>query len=61
MAKATIFAQLNIRVEIEVEADTEEQAKEEFHMMPDYEIREAIAKSDYFDLDTFTFLNVEVN
>jgi hypothetical protein len=59
MTKHTLLIHVAVRFELEVEADGADEAIEEWHMMPDTDVREAIAKSDYFDIDTFEILNVE--
>lgn len=57
---ATVLVHLAVRVLIDVEATTEEEAQEQFYIMPDSDVKEAIAKSAYFDIDTCEILNTEV-
>jgi hypothetical protein len=59
MTKHTLLIHVAVRFELEVEAEGADEALEEWHIMPDAEVQEAIAKSGYFDIDTFEILNVE--
>lgn len=59
MAKHTLLIHVAVRFQLEVEAEGADEALEEWHIMPDADVQEAIAKSDYFDIDTFEILNVE--
>lgn len=58
MKQQQMFIEMTIRTEITVFTDGKEEAQEAFDIMPDFEIQEAIANSDYFDIKSYKVLDI---
>lgn len=58
MKQQQMFIEITIRTEITFLTDSKEEAQELFDIMPDSEVLDAIAKSDYFDIKDYKVLDI---
>lgn len=58
MKQQQMFVEMTIRTEITFLTDSEEEARELLDIMPDFDVQEAIGKSEYFDVQSCKVLDI---
>lgn len=58
MKQQQMFIEMTIRTEITVLTDSKEEAQELFDIMPDSEVLDCIARSEYFDIKNYKVLDI---